>query len=53
LFIFITLMPLAGIVTRKELMTLAQVTRKIPLLNSVARPVLTYQLKILLLTARS
>jgi O-antigen/teichoic acid export membrane protein len=53
LFIFITLMPLTGIVTRKELMTLAQVTGKIPLLNSVARPVLTYQLKILLLTARS
>jgi O-antigen/teichoic acid export membrane protein len=47
LFIFITLMPLVGIVNRGELNALASVTGKIPLLKLIVRPLLWYQRKIL------
>jgi O-antigen/teichoic acid export membrane protein len=47
LFIFITLMPLVGIVNRGELNALASVTGKIPLLKLIVRPLLRYQRKIL------
>jgi O-antigen/teichoic acid export membrane protein len=47
LFIFITLMPLVGIVNRGELNALASVTGKIPLLKLIVKPLLRYQHKIL------
>ncbi len=51
LAIFITLMPLLGIVNHGEISALSNVTMKIPLLNRIAPPLLKYQRRILGKTA--
>ncbi len=45
--LYLTLLPLAGIITAPELKTVAQITRRIRLLSMIARPVLAYERRIL------
>lgn len=52
LFVFITLIPLVGIVSQKELRTLAKVCSGISLLKSVARPLLMYEGRIMMMVDR-
>ncbi|MDR2720345.1 MAG: oligosaccharide flippase family protein [Nitrososphaerota archaeon] len=47
LIVFVTLMPLLRIVNKTEIETLAKVTNKLPLVKSIAKPLFSYQHKIL------
>ena len=52
LLVFVTLMPLVGVVNQAELKALGRVTGKISLLKLFAKPLFKYQQKILLLVER-
>jgi O-antigen/teichoic acid export membrane protein len=53
LLVYITLMPLVGIVDAKELVVLSNITKNIPLLKALAKPLLANQQRILIFIGKN